>query len=130
MLFGAATPASKTLLGTMDSQVLAGLLYLGAAFVVLPLAIRHRAGGSRSHPINIARLMAAVSCGGVIAPLLLLGGLAHAPATSVSLWLTLETVATALIAWGFFQEHLGATRLGGRGGRDIRRCGHCRTRRI
>lgn len=35
-LFGAATPASKAFLTGIQPQVLAGLLYLGAAFGVLP----------------------------------------------------------------------------------------------
>ena len=39
-LFGAATPASKALLGGIQAQALAGLLYLGAALGVLPMVIR------------------------------------------------------------------------------------------
>ena len=39
-LFGAATPASKALLAGTQAQVLAGLLYLGAALGVLPVVVR------------------------------------------------------------------------------------------
>jgi drug/metabolite transporter (DMT)-like permease len=49
-----------------------------------------------------------VLCGGLLAPVLLLEALALAPAGSVALWLNLEGVATALLAWLFFREHLGA----------------------
>ena len=44
-LFGAATPASKALLGETQAQALAGLLYLGAALGVMPLVIRERSFG-------------------------------------------------------------------------------------
>lgn len=37
MLFGIATPFSKTLLGGLQANQLAGLLYLGAAVCLLPM---------------------------------------------------------------------------------------------
>jgi drug/metabolite transporter (DMT)-like permease len=51
-------------------------------------------------------LLGAILFGGVLGPVLLLWGLQQAPAASVALWLNLETVATALLAWAFFHEHL------------------------
>ena len=48
----------------------------------------------------------AVIFGGGLAPVLLLLGLRAAPAASVSLWLNTEVIATALLAWTFFREHL------------------------
>lgn len=48
----------------------------------------------------------AVLFGGVLGPVLLLWGLSSAPAVSVALWLNLETVATTLLAWAFFREHV------------------------
>ena len=41
-LFGAATPASKWLLGELTPLQLAGLLYLGAALGVAPSLLRSR----------------------------------------------------------------------------------------
>ncbi|MCA9729407.1 MAG: EamA family transporter, partial [Candidatus Eisenbacteria bacterium] len=40
LLFGLSTPLSKALLGSIGPFTLAGLLYLGAALGVLPLALR------------------------------------------------------------------------------------------
>ena len=51
-------------------------------------------------------LAGAVVFGGGVGPVLLLLGLQLAPAASVSLWLNLETVATALLAWLFFRENV------------------------
>ena len=105
-LFGASTPASKWLLGGMGPLTLAGLLYLGAALAVLPFSFR---GGSRElagRRRNVSMLASAVFFGGVLGPVALLLGLDRAPAASVALWLNLETVATAVLAWAFFREHL------------------------
>lgn len=107
-LFGASTPAAKVLLGDLRPLTLAGLLYLGGALAVLPWALRGpielRARGRR----NWLYLLGSALTGGVLGPVLLLTGLAMMPAGSVSLWLTLESVATALIARVFFREHLHA----------------------
>lgn len=105
-LFGASTPASKALLESLGPLTLAGLLYWGAALAALPFSIR---GGSKElakRPSNILMLLGAILFGGVLGPVLLLWGLQQAPAASVALWLNLETVATALLAWAFFREHL------------------------
>ncbi len=105
-LFGASVPASKLLLAGMGPLALAGLLYLGAALAALPFSFR---GGSkelaRKTP-NILMLLGAILFGGGLGPVLALLGLQRAPAASVSLWFNLETVATALLAWAFFREHL------------------------
>ena len=117
--FGASTPAAKlllgpTALGATSTSSLAGLLYLGAALATAPFAWRAwRARAYRAmRRASVLRLAGVVVCGGLIGPALMLEGLARAPAASVSLWLNLETVATAL--WGFFvfKEHLGARALG------------------
>lgn len=105
-LFGASSPASKALLGSMSPLTLAGLLYLGAALGVLPFAFRSGPRSQRRSGKNLLRLGGVVLFGGVLGPALLLVGLARAPAASVSLWLMLETPATALLGWAFFKEHL------------------------
>ncbi|MBI4518912.1 MAG: DMT family transporter [Deltaproteobacteria bacterium] len=108
-LFGAATPTSKLLLSDLSPFQLAGLLYLGAAVGVLPAA--RRGGGirlpDRSDQLNRLRLLGAVVAGGICGPVLLLLGLRVATATSVSLWLTFETAATALLGTLVFRDHLG-----------------------
>ncbi|MEW5852596.1 MAG: EamA family transporter [Myxococcota bacterium] len=105
-LFGVATPASKVLLHSVGAQTLAGLLYLGAAVVTLPFALRTPLKAVQR--LNVLRLAGAVLFGGVVAPVLLLTGLKLAPASSTSLWLNLEGTATALLSFLFFREHLGA----------------------
>lgn len=107
LLFGATTPASKGLVDDVGPVLLSGLLYWGAALAVAPFAIRdwRMNGSSVRHGRN--RLIGATLFGGIIGPVLLLWGLSLAPAGSVSLWLTLETVATAVLARLFFREHLG-----------------------
>ena len=106
-LFGAATPATKSLLSELTPFQLAGLLYLGAALGILPVALRS-AGlrlPARTDRRNRLRLAGAVATGGIAGPVLLLLGLRAAAATSVSLWLNLEVVATALLGVLIFREH-------------------------
>ena len=104
-LFGAATPLSKALLDDCTPFQLAGLLYLGAALAVAPLALRSRSR-TRWNLANLRKLIGAIACGGVFGPLLLLFSLQTAPASSVSLWLNLELVATALIGHFLFHDHM------------------------
>jgi drug/metabolite transporter (DMT)-like permease len=108
LLFGAATPASKALLSSIQAQALAGLLYLGAALIVLPAAIREqtfrwpwRAGRS-----TLLLLTGATVLGGIIGPLLILLGLKITSSGSVALWLNLEFVATVILGHFVFHEHL------------------------
>lgn len=107
-LFGAATPASKGLLETLSPFQLAGLLYLGAALGVAPVAGLRDVWRvpKRIDPVNRWRLWGAVLAGGVLGPVLLLAGLKAASAASVSLWLNLELIATAVLGHWFFRDHL------------------------
>lgn len=109
-LFGAATPASKALLASLEPFQLAGLLYLGAGLGMAPLVRREGSNGP-GLPLrgsNRWRLAGAVLFGGVLGPVLLLAGLQWSLAGSVSLLLNLEGVATAVLGVLFFREHLGA----------------------
>ncbi len=110
MLFGAAAPLSKPLLSFLSDFQLAGLLYLGAALGVLPIIFREGGLSSlrRIPKRDILRLSGAVLLGGILGPILLLAGLRLASAGSVSLWLNLEMVATAIIGFFFFKDHLSA----------------------
>lgn len=109
VLFGASTPASKLLLGSLEPFQLAGLLYLGAAAGMAPLVMRDLRAGARFRldRANLRRLAGAVLFGGVLAPVLLLAALRLTLAGSVSLLLNLEMVATALLGVVLFREHLG-----------------------
>lgn len=108
-LFGASTPASKVLLASLDPFQLAGLLYLGAAIGMAPVAALERRKGEhlRLDRANATRLAGAVVAGGVLAPVLLLAALRMTLAGSISLLLNLEMVATAVLGVVLFHEHLG-----------------------
>lgn len=113
VLFGASTPLAKLMLGEMDSIVLASLLYLGSGLGI-GLLIAAQKFFTRSRPVeaNIGRadlpwLAGAILTGGVAAPILLLLGLKNASASSASLLLNFEGVATTLIAALVFKEAVG-----------------------
>ena len=110
LLFGATTPFAKILIGTVDPWLLAGLLYLGAGLGLLLvqagrrfLGLSHAEAGVRRR--DLPWLIAIVASGGVIAPVLLMYGLARTDAASASLLLTLEGLATMVIAWLIFREN-------------------------
>ena len=110
LLFGASTPVGKWLLESLPPFQLAGWLYLGAAVGVAPgwLSARARTGTRyRFDKHNMARLTGAIGFGGVAGPVLLLMGLQRASAASVALWLNLELVATAVLGFLIFRDHLG-----------------------
>jgi drug/metabolite transporter (DMT)-like permease len=111
-LFGVSTPAAKVLLGTVDPTILAGLLYCGAGLGVAVLRRMARSLVVQSNAPEVALgrqdmpwLSGAIVSGGVIGPILLMTGLARTEAATASLLLTLEGVATALIAWFIFHEN-------------------------
>ena len=106
-LFGMATPFSKLLLADLNSFQLAGLLYLGAALAMLPYIFRKDNSlkslfqlGSR------AKITGIIFFGGFAGPLLLLAGLKTANAASVSIWLNMELVATAILGVLIFKDAL------------------------
>jgi drug/metabolite transporter (DMT)-like permease len=111
VLFGASTPFSKSLLGQINPLLLAGLLYSGSGigltlwigFQRLIIKAKHQEAelGFKDLPW----LGGAIIAGGVVAPILLMLGLAVTPASSASLLLNLEGVFTALLAWFVFKEN-------------------------
>src|SRR5262245_43269915 len=105
-LFGSSAPAAKRLSATLPPLTLAGLLYLGAAAAAFPSAARGGLPILARTRRTFGRLAVAVIAGGIVAPALLMLAVVRAPAGSVSLWLTLETVATSVLATLFFREHL------------------------
>lgn len=105
ILFGAATPATKLVVDDVGAVTLAGLLYLGAAVAVAPFALREQRSTATLR--QRSRLLLAVGLGGGLAPILLVLALDRAPAGTVSLFLNLELVATAIVARVFLEEHIG-----------------------
>src|SRR5882757_5337987 len=111
-LFGVSTPAAKALLGAIDPAILAGLLYCGAGLgvAVLRRVARPLLGQGATTETPLGRsdmpwLAGAIAAGGIAGPLLLMFGLARTEAATASLLLTLEGVATALLAWFAFHEN-------------------------
>lgn len=106
VLFGVSAPAASRLAGELSGFALAGLLYVGAALAVLPLAGRRPPGRAevRSAATNLAL---AVVLGGAVGPVLLAFGLARVPAATSSLLLNLELVFTTLVAGLAYREHIG-----------------------
>lgn len=111
ILFGASTPFAKQLVGdeltASSSFLLAGLLYLGSGIgLTLIRLIRDRGW----QPADLLRhewpwLLGAIAFGGVLGPLLLMVGLSHTTAATASLFLNLESVLTAVLAWVVFREN-------------------------
>ena len=108
-LFGASTPFAKQFVGDMSAVLLAGLLYLGSGVGLTGVRLLRDHGWR--HP-GLTRsewpwLLAAIACGGVVGPALLMLGLASTSAATASLLLNMEGVLTALLAWFVFKENAG-----------------------
>jgi drug/metabolite transporter (DMT)-like permease len=106
-LFGASTPLAKQFVGEMSALLLAGLLYLGSGVGLLALRLLRDRGWRKPALTRFEWpwLLAAIACGGVLGPALLMLGLARMTAASASLLLNLEGVLTALLAWVVFKEN-------------------------
>ena len=111
LLFGASAPVAKIFLRTLSPMELAGALYLGSGLglALWRLVGRFRRDAGKTEPA-VGRsdwpwLIGAIFSGGVVAPVLLMIGLATTPASSTSLLLNLEGVLTALLAWFVFREN-------------------------
>jgi drug/metabolite transporter (DMT)-like permease len=110
VLFGASAPLSKVLLGEIEPIPLAAFLYIGSGVGSWLMSAaqnahyRGRAVEAQLSRKDIPWLIGAVLTGGVGAPILLMLGLNHAPASTASLLLNFESVATTLIAWLVFRE--------------------------
>jgi len=105
LLFGAGTPLAKVLLDAVSPWMLAGLLYLGSGFGLMLYRCLIRAPRVRLPSHEITWFAGAIVAGGIIAPVLLMIGLARIPASSASLLLNAEGVFTALLAWVAFKEN-------------------------
>ncbi len=112
VLFGASAPLSKLLLGEVEPIPLAAFLYLGSgsgAFLLLLFQGMRNKGQrveARLSRSDLPWLGGALLAGGVGAPIILLLGLQRTPASTASLLLNFEAVATTLIAITFFKESI------------------------
>lgn len=110
VLFGVTTPIAKQLLSGTQPLLIAGLLYLGSGVGVSALRWVQDRGWSGTGLLGRDWLWLGLATlvGGVIAPALLMTGLAGADAAAASLLLNLEVVFTAVLAWVVFKEPAGS----------------------
>ena len=104
--FGSTTPFVHRFGAGVGPFVTACLLYAGAALVAVLWRSRADAE-ARVRREHLPRILLVALAGAVVAPTALAWGLQHADATSASLLLNFEAVATVLFARLFFGEALG-----------------------
>jgi drug/metabolite transporter (DMT)-like permease len=110
LFFGASAPLSKFLLGEVPPVLMAALLYLGSGIGISLVKLTQRMTSSQKEA-GIRRsdagwLTGAIITGGILAPILLMISLQATPASTASLLLNFEGVATTLIALFFFRESI------------------------
>ncbi|MBI5240250.1 MAG: EamA family transporter [Elusimicrobia bacterium] len=113
LLFGLGIAASKALLAQADPVLLAGGLYLCSGLGLAAWSALRRGAEAPLRKPDLPWLAAVAVSGGIIGPVLLMLGLKAMPANAASLLLNLEAALTALLAWAFFRENLGARSAGG-----------------
>ncbi len=104
-LFGCNSPFSKLLIGHINSQVLAGLLCLGAAISIGSMQVV--SGGFKTNSLQGGEWLWFILTwifGAVLAPALFVYGVSLSPASTVALLMSLEGTFTAAIAWIIFRE--------------------------
>ncbi|MFA5793927.1 MAG: DMT family transporter [Candidatus Brocadiia bacterium] len=129
VLFGASAPFSKLMVNRIEPITLSALLYLGSAVELVIFRIfqlldwQSRFSGilpstksgqteAKLNRADLPYLAGAILAGGVAAPILLMYGLKYTLASTASLMLNFEVVATTLIAALVFKEHIGRHALG------------------
>ncbi|HEX6270813.1 MAG TPA: DMT family transporter [Anaerolineales bacterium] len=110
LFFGASAPISKLFLGDVPPVMMAAFLYLGSgigiSLVKLSQSISlHQTEAGIKAP-DVKWLAGAIISGGIAAPIVLMISLQHTPASTASLLLNFEGVATTLIALLFFRESI------------------------
>jgi drug/metabolite transporter (DMT)-like permease len=116
-LFGVSVPLAKRL--GLDEVPLVGtaLLYGGAGLALGATLLLDRLRPRRPREPALRRedlplLASVIGLGGLLGPVLQLGGLARTTASAASLLLNLEVVFTVLVAVVAFREHLGRGQAG------------------
>jgi drug/metabolite transporter (DMT)-like permease len=118
LLFGVSAPCSKLLLRNMGPLTLAALLYIGAGLALLVTLLPrrrsrvHLAAEAALRMADLPLLSAAILCGAILGPSLLMFGLDRVSAVTGSLLMNLEAPLTILIAVVWFREHLGGRQAG------------------
>jgi drug/metabolite transporter (DMT)-like permease len=111
IFFGVSSPIAKLLLNDIAPIFLAAFLYLGSgagiALVKLTWRMRSKEAEAGIKAPDIKWLASAVVSGGILAPIVLMVSLQNTPASTASLLLNFEGVATTLIALLFFKEAIG-----------------------
>ena len=113
VLFGASAPFSKLLLNDTHPVLLAAFLYLGCGGSLLIIQLMRKLllhsvlPPSRFVKSELPYLLGAVVAGGIIAPIVLLVSLSRTSAMTASILLNFEAVATSIIAFLLFKEHIG-----------------------
>lgn len=111
IFFGVSPVTCKVIVGEMSPLLLAGLLYLGSGLGLTGFVFYQKLE-TRQILSSLTRrqwsyLVGAILSGGVAAPVFLAYGILYGTATEVSLLLNFEAVATTLLAWMIFREHIG-----------------------
>ena len=110
LFFGASAPLSKLLLGEVPPVLMAGFLYLGSGIGISLVKLSQRMISSQREAgirrPDVGWLAGAIIAGGILAPIILMVSLRVTPASTASLLLNFEGVATTLIALLFFRESI------------------------
>jgi drug/metabolite transporter (DMT)-like permease len=110
LFFGASAPISKLLLGEVPPVLMAAFLYLGSGTGISLVKISQRMTSNQKEAgirrPDVVWLAGAIISGGILAPIILMISLENTPASTASLLLNFEGVATTLIALFFFHESI------------------------
>ena len=107
ILYALSTPISKILMTQIPPSLLAGLLYLGAGFGMLPISLVKKSGSAfrkidkKDLPYIIGMIILDIA-----APVFLMIALSGSAAANISLINNFEIVATSLIAFVLFRERI------------------------
>lgn len=110
LFFGASAPISKLLLGNAPPVLMAAFLYLGSGTGISLIKLYQRLTSNQKEAgikrLDVRWLAGAILSGGILAPIILMISLKNTPASTASLLLNFEGVATTLIALFFFHESI------------------------
>jgi drug/metabolite transporter (DMT)-like permease len=116
LFFGASAPLSKVLLGDAPPVLMAAFLYLGSGFGVSLVKLSQSMTSNQKEAgirrPDVGWLSGAIIAGGIIAPIILMISLQYTVASTASLLLNFEGVATTLIALFFFRESISRRAFG------------------
>lgn len=113
ILFGISAPISKLILGYVEPIPMAAFLYLGSGIgLLLFRTVQHLNRNFKGAEAKIVKsdvkwIIGAIIAGGVLAPIVLMFSLPNTSASTASMLLNFEAVATTLIAVLAFKEAIG-----------------------